>query len=214
MSNDHPNEIRLQIPMAIGPQRYGTLPAGMVDAASATQATRLSITTKIQTSGVIRPEDVTSPSHGSAVRVSAYRTHRQEKSERRMVARFRSVEAAASELEDNAEELDEREAPESRRAKLTAAGSGWTPSNFTALTSGTPASKAFTLRRIERMHVASLNRAEKASATATSTCSHTTLRQNGRSSSRVIAVVTASATPWVRTRRLDSTCCNCATVAA
>ena len=90
MSNDHPNEIRLQIPMAIGPQRYGALPAGMVDAASATQATRLSITTKIQTSGVIRPEDVTSPSHGSAVRVSAYRTHRQEKSERRMVARFRS----------------------------------------------------------------------------------------------------------------------------
>ncbi|KAA1473925.1 hypothetical protein DENSPDRAFT_882390 [Dentipellis sp. KUC8613] len=65
LDNDFPDEIRLQLPMAVGSARYGTPPPGTADASSASPSTCLAIDVSIQTSGQLR--EVTSPTHDVSV---------------------------------------------------------------------------------------------------------------------------------------------------
>jgi len=86
MDNDRPDEVRFQLPVAIGCMRSGTSPA-VADASAATAHTRLTITASIQMSEEI--QRISTPGHPMA-KVSAYRNHRGENSTHRSVVELRS----------------------------------------------------------------------------------------------------------------------------
>ncbi|KAA1467195.1 hypothetical protein DENSPDRAFT_832185 [Dentipellis sp. KUC8613] len=90
MDNDFPDEVRFQLPMAIGAMRYGTPPPNTLDATSAGTRTRLRIAARIQTAGEMK--SVTSPSHGSTLIIKPYRTHHHTDSRRRTTAYIESPE--------------------------------------------------------------------------------------------------------------------------
>lgn len=79
------NEVRLQLPMSVG-CRYGTPPASLSTAVSASSTTRLRIIVDIQMSGVIR--DVLCPSHEA--KLSSFVTSTGQTSRRRKTAKIRS----------------------------------------------------------------------------------------------------------------------------
>lgn len=86
MDDELLDQVRFQIPIALG-LRYGTHPAGMADASSASSRTRLRFIADIQMSGPIR--DVSSPTHQIGPLIP-YRTHLGRTSLRRTTAKFRS----------------------------------------------------------------------------------------------------------------------------
>lgn len=88
MDNDHPNEIRFQLPMSVGSMRYGPPHPNTHNALRASLRTRLRITVKIQTSGPL--ESVSSP--GYTVALTPHRTGHGRYSNRRTTASLRSSE--------------------------------------------------------------------------------------------------------------------------
>jgi len=80
------DHIRLQLPMAIA-ERYGEIPAAMVDASTTNERTRVQIAVDVQTSDVIR--DIRSPTH--LITRMRYKTRTGRKSERRMSATWSST---------------------------------------------------------------------------------------------------------------------------
>ncbi|KAI0058597.1 hypothetical protein BV25DRAFT_1890952 [Artomyces pyxidatus] len=87
MDNATPEEVRLQLPMAVGALRYGTPPPDTLGATSAVQRTRLHISVTIQTGGELL--DVSSPSHPT-LSSTPYLTHHGTASGRRMTASMKS----------------------------------------------------------------------------------------------------------------------------
>jgi len=86
MDDEIPDQVRLQLPVAIG-KRYGTPPPGIENTASATNRTCLRIAVDMQMSGRIR--GVSSPTHPIGP-LLPYRTDLGRLSRRRMTVKFRS----------------------------------------------------------------------------------------------------------------------------
>jgi len=87
MNDDNPDEIRLHLPMHIG-DRYGPQSPALDGATQPSSSTRIRITTSIQSYSTLRT--VFSPSHGSEVVETRYRTHRGTLSRHRTTVRFKS----------------------------------------------------------------------------------------------------------------------------
>lgn len=90
MDDESMQHIRFQIPMCVG-QRYGQPPEGLVDASSPSTNTRVRFNVNVQMKGVIKPQDVISPSHPE-ITVASYQTHLGRPSRHRISAKFRSRE--------------------------------------------------------------------------------------------------------------------------
>ncbi|KAI0259092.1 von Willebrand factor type A domain-containing protein [Gloeopeniophorella convolvens] len=88
MDNATSDEIRFQLPMAVGTMRYGTSPPDILDAVSAPARTRLRINIDVQSVGELL--SLGSPSHAADLKQFPYRTHRDKPSVRRRTVRVSS----------------------------------------------------------------------------------------------------------------------------